>query len=193
MIPYIITERKNNTVECNIDFTVVHNNNLIMMSAVDLTGRDKKVFADIILGSSMSIHDREDFFTNIELRSYSYYGEEHGYKYKMSKHNDKMSDGIIYNTVSENYIFDWKNEGLVKTYTNYLRNKNYLSVTEEIVEKVFEIVEKDNVLTLDSLVEECEIFTSNSDMKDVKVWHVKSIELFKELLEKVQLNKNTDT
>lgn len=191
MIPYITSNRKNNVVECNADFVVIDNNRLIAASMIDISGRVKKIFSDIILGDGkLSLHDREDYFVDIDLRTYSYYGEEYSYKYKLTKHNNKMTHGIIYNTISEKYIFDWDGDGLVASYTNFLRSKHYLPVTEEIVGKVIELAMSKEWLGLNSLVEECEIFTNKEDMKQVKVWHVSNIRMFKELLEDITLNNS---
>lgn len=186
MIPYISSTRKNNTIECNVDFVVLYNDSVVVMSLIDISGKVKKVLADFVQGGGdITLYDREDYFTNRKISSGSYYGEKNKYKYKLSKHNNKMTHGIIYNNEKDNFIFDWDGRGLVKSLTLFLRNNHYLPLTEEIVQKVLDRV---NTEYLDILLEECEIYTSKKDMKKVKVWKFNSVSYFKELLEEIELD-----
>lgn len=186
MIPYVISNRKNNVIECNADFIVMHHNNVIVMSLIDIAGKVKKIFADMIQGNStVEISDRE----NPMFKEYvSTYNTQ--FNYKLSKHNETMTHGVILNTNKDNYIFDWEGKGLVKSFTSYLRNKHYLPVTEEIVEKVITVAEEKELMGNYGLVDECNIYTNKNDMKHVKVWYMHSVQLFKELLESVDLNSN---
>lgn len=176
MIPYIIAERNQNVVEVNTDFIVMHNNTIILGSFVDLSIKIKKVFADLIQSKSeITLKNRYDVLFEEHIRTY---GEK--YKYKLNKHDEKHTHGIIYNTRKDEYIFDWNNEGLVKSLTKYMTSKHYLPVTKEITEKV---LKQQNEYC--SVVEECDVYTTQNKMKKVSVWHVNPT-AFKQLLEQVE-------
>lgn len=186
MMPYVVSNRKDNIVECNADFAVVHNNRLVMLSLVDLSIKVKKVFADIIQGNSeITLYNREDMLFEKSLNNWN-----ENFQYKLSKHNEKTTHGIILNKDKESYIFDWEGKGIIKSFTLFLRNKHYIPVTEEIVKKVLDSVERKTFLNVSNLIEECEVYTNKKDMKHVKVWYVHNTELFKELLEDIELTNN---
>lgn len=190
MIPYILSERNENFVECNSDFVATINNNLVCLSVVDVSVKVKKVFSDLILQKgSISVNDRKDYFFTKEIRSYGNYGDKQKYRYKLSKHDDKNTHGILYNSDLDKFIYDWGGEGLIKLFTQYLKNRHYLPITEDIVEQVFQHASEDSLLGVESIVKACEIYTSKEDMRDVCVWYVESVEMFKELLEKITLTK----
>lgn len=184
MKPYILTKRNNNTIECNIDLIVKHNSSIVLMSMVDLAIRTKKVLGDILRNdyrSDITLKDREDVFYEEPLRTYQ------KYKYKLTKHSDGLlTHGIIYDINQEEFIFDWEGVGLVKSLALHLRNRCFLPVTDDIVEKVLELDKHSYI------AEECEVYTTKEDMKQLRVWHVNSVGLFKEYLEKVELDEKDD-
>lgn len=183
MTPYIISKRNNNTIECNTDCVVTFNSRIILLSLLDISAKVKKVLSDTLQHgntSDITLRDREDVFFEESLTTY-----ETRFRYKLTRHSDGLlTHGIIYNTDQENYIFDWEGEGLVKTLSLYLRNKCYLPVTDDIVKQVLELDIKNQIIS------ECDVHVTNEDMKQLNVWRMNSVGLFKELLEKVELDKD---
>lgn len=180
MTPYIISKRNNNTIECSADLVITNNSRIVMLSLLDIAARTKKVLSDMLqhgYGSDITLRDREDVFFEDPLASY-----DMNFKYKLTRHTDGLlTHGIIYNTEQEDYIFDWEGIGLVKSLALHLRNRCFLPVTDEIVEQVLEL-DKDSYI-----VSECDVYTTKEDMKHLNVWYVNSVQMFKELLEKIDL------
>lgn len=174
-IPYIIAERNQNKVECNADVVVLHKETPVMVSLLGYSISVKKVFSDLIQSkSSITVRDREDIFYEKQLRTYDV-----SFRYKLTKHNEKLTHGIIYNTKSDKYMFDWNGDGLVKTLTKFLSSKHFMPVTEDIVQKVL-----DQQNEYIQMVEQCDVLSSNESV-NLSVWYV-SVNMFKELLRKVE-------
>ncbi|PAV30272.1 hypothetical protein CIL05_07330 [Virgibacillus profundi] len=177
MIPYVVAERNQNVAEVSADFLVLHNSSLILGSFVDISGKIKKAFADLIQGkSSITLRDRSNIFFENNIRTF-----DEKFKYKLNKHDSKNTHGVIHNVKQENYVFDWNGEGLVKSLTKYMSNKQYLPVTEDIVEKVLA-----KQTEYYSIVEECDIYSTQEGLSNVGVWYVNST-AFKQSLEQVDM------
>lgn len=177
MIPYIVAERNQNVVEVSADFIILHNSSLIMASLVDISGKVKKVFSDTIQDKGMiTLRDRSNIFYEESIRTYN-----DSFKYKLNKHDNKNTHGIIHNTRQEDYVFDWNGDGLVESLTTYMSNKQYLPVTEDIVEKVLA-----KQTEYYSIVEQCDIYTTQEELSNVGVWYVNST-AFKQSLEQVDM------
>ena len=190
MIPYIRSTGCNNIISCNCDLAIVEGNTPLLISLVDIAIKNKKVIADLIEGkyTSTYLKDREDI--NFEQVLYNY-GEN---KYRFRSENvDDTVHTIIYNTCIDNYCIDWNNEGLCKIITKFLRNKYYMPVTEEIVEKVI-VLDKEQCEKWNwqhSIFKEIDVYTDNPMFKGLKCYNI-NVSEFKNYLSKIDMNTGVD-
>lgn len=171
MIPYIYSNKrvkeKNNVVNCNADLVVLDNRKPLLISLVDISIKNKKVASDMISDgwSTLTLKDRENITFAKDISTH-----DERFRYKSDRLGD-YTHTTIYNINIDNYCIDWNNEGKVTTITKWLRNKKYMPITNEIVEK---IIEKDNSYKYSSIFQECQVYTNNPMFENLKVYKINS-------------------
>lgn len=71
-----------------------------------------------------------------------------------------MTHTIIRSKNIDKYIIDWDNKGKVASIVNYIRNKLYIPMTEEIFTE----------LKADSLITKLEVYTNNPQFENLQVY-----------------------
>lgn len=181
MIPYITASRRENTIDCNVDFIIKDNSKLVMASLLDIPGRVKKVMADLIGNGSITLKDRENIYYNENISSWN-----EKYRYKLLKHSKTLTHGIVFNTDKDKYCFDWEGKGLVYSLSLYLKNNRYLPITEEITSKLLEVAGIENIVT------ECQVYTNQSNMSHVKAWNITYNSTIQHYLKKIEVSDSDD-
>ena len=163
MIPYVQIKKNNKKFDCASDLVILHKGTPLLISLTDIHIKNKKICADLI---------NKDCFCEFGLKdrdNISFYKHLYTYNIKFKYKNDKIDNifthTLVYNTNISDYIIDWNNDGIIKCITNYLHNKEYLPVTEEIVELIY-----NKCKYKDSMLETCDVYTNNPDFKDLKVY-----------------------
>lgn len=170
MTPYIYSKKyikeKSHIVDCATDLVILDNSRLILASLTDIAIKNKKVASDVISGgyTDITLKDRED----IQFAKNIYRRFEDTYKYKSDRLGENTHT-IVYSNNINDYCIDWNNDGRIKVVTNWLRNRRYLPVTEEIVAKIAEINDKNKYY---NIFDECEVYTNNPEFKDLKVYKI---------------------
>ena len=170
LIPYIYSDKqikgKNNIVNCNADLVILDEKKPILISLVDISIKNKKVASDMIGEgwASLALKDRENISFNKDISIY----QDDKFRYRSDKLGD-YTHTVIYNVKIDEYCIDWNNEGKVKIITKWLRNKRYLPVTEEIVQK---IIDKNDSNKYYSIFTNCEVYTNNPMFKDLQVYKI---------------------
>ena len=195
MIPYIYSKKiikgKENTVSCNADLVILSDRLPILISLVDVAIKNKKIASDMISESYgyIKLKDRAD--TNF-IQDISTWQEKFRYK---SDRMGEFTHTVIYNTKIDDYCIDWNNEGKLNIITKWLRNKQYLPVTEKIVQQIINYDDefKRKYPSSDySIFKECQVYTNNDMFKDLKVYKT-NVTWFKQQLETINLFDNNDT
>lgn len=193
MKPYIVSKRKNSNIESNVDFAVLNENLLISLSLIDEPSNVKNIISDIVSNKdNVVLNNREDYRLHKVIRGRNYLGENTVYNYKLSKHDEEVIHGMVVNSKLDNYSFDWDREGKIESLSKFLRNRYYLPVTNDIVNKVYNLVKDE--MNEDELIKECEVYTSRKDMEDFKVYYISdnSVNVFKTYLKKIELNNASE-
>lgn len=180
MIPYVQIKKNNKKFDCASDLVILHKGTPLLISLTDIHIKNKKICADLI---------NKDCFCEFGLKdrdNISFYKHLYTYNIKFKYKNDKIDNifthTLVYNTNISDYIIDWNNDGIIKCITNYLHNKEYLPVTEEIVELIY-----NKCKYKDSMLETCDVYTNNPDFKDLKVYKL-NIYWFKTELKSLNLS-----
>lgn len=182
MIPYFKVERKESKIECSCEFVVMDDNKLVTMSITDIPQKVKKVIADVIATDGrVTLCDREDIF--YEKNVYSWNDR---FRYKLTKHSNTHIHAIMHNTDIDSYCFDWNGEGFLKVITRYLRNKKFLPVTETIVEQII------NSKGMENVAKECDVYATNEELSNVKVYKLTTLYYITEYLSKSNLDIDTE-
>lgn len=198
MTPYInITS--DNSINCNVDFIITSGRELIMASICDYAIKNKKLCSDLIGNKycGINLKDREDATFSEYISK-----DENRFRFKSEKMDCDLTHTIIYNTNINNYAIDWNNEGKTKVITKYLRNIHYLPVTEELVQKVNEYIDKvdkedrikypHSYSSYDAYITECEVYSNNPIYKNIKCYDIK-VDRFKTALDNIELfSKKSD-
>ena len=187
MIPYIRSTGNNNIVNCSCDLIILDDSKPLLISLVDIAIINKKICADLIESKygGLYLKDREDISFEKSLYSYS---DNCKYRFK-SENINGIVHTMIYNTNIENYCIDWNNEGLEKIITKFLRNKYFMPVTEEIIQKVKELNDAQNEkykYSHTDIFKEHTVYTNNPLFEKVKCYSV-NVAYFKEYLSKVNI------
>ena len=159
MIPYIRSKGEN-TITCNCDLAIVkENNEPLLISLFDYGVKTKKIVADFYkrnFYSETTLEDRENvrFSKRISIpyNDYSYMSK--------SDRQGELTHTIIRSKNLDKYIIDWENKGKISAIVNYIKNKLYIPMTEEIFEE----------LKADSLINELEVYTNNPMYENLKVY-----------------------
>lgn len=181
MIPYI-RSLGSNAITCNCDLAILDNEKLVLLSLVDYNIRTKKIISDIIKEgyySNLQLEDRDNNTFIKELRCYDKYNFK-------SDRVGELTHTIVKNKNIDDYIIDWNNNGKIKSVVNYIRNKHFLPITEEIVENIIEKQSK-----YYTVIDEVNVYTNNPHFKDVKCYKI-NIYSFKQGIECLDLQGNDD-
>lgn len=186
---YYINDSGKNTINCNCDFIIIDKGTPILISLVDLNILTKKICSDLISrNGSMTLKDRENI--NFSQCIYSY-DKEIRYRYK-SERMGELTHAIIYNMSIDNYIINWNNEDVISILTKWLRNKQYMPITKNIVLKVLEYQEEQNqkyTYSKQAIYSECDVYTNNLAFQNVKCYKV-DVGLFKRDLNSITIEMN---
>lgn len=161
-IPFIRSKGKN-TMTCNCDLVIFKkdDNTPIILSLFDYGIKTKKISADFYTNSwqtNLTLEDREDISLKKDIRIYN---ESFISK---SDRQGELTHTIIRKKNIDDIIIDWNNEGLTKCAVNYIRNKLYIPITEEIF----------NDINNGYLSSELEIYTNNKMYKNLKAYYLSS-------------------
>ena len=182
MIPYIRSTGQS-SINCNCDLVILDNNSIVLASLTDIQIKNKKIIADLISDnySNMTLKDHEDIYFEKSLYTY-----KKGFRFKSERMENNLTHTIIYSNTIGDYCINWNNENASTLITNYLRNKHYLPVTEEIIE----IMMKDKYV--DQFIKPLDVYTHNPMFSELKAYGI-NIHWFKELLNKININGFDDT
>lgn len=177
-IPYIKSIINNETVECNADVVITHNNSPVLISLIDNHNSVNEITKNISEENvNMSLYDHSDqYFTQF------FYTSQDDFKFKSSKLDSELSHTIIYNDKIDDYVIDWGNNGLTSVLTNYLQEKKFLPVNEHVVNQVLKGVGRSRI------VSECEVFSLQDT--PINAWRFNNIDLFHSLLRGVTIPKS---
>jgi len=181
MIPYIRSKGEN-TITCNCDLAIVkENNEPLLISLFDYGVKTKKIVADFYkrnFSSEITLEDRENvrFSKRISIpyNDYSYMSK--------SDRQGELTHTIIRSKNLDKYIIDWDNKGKVSAIVNYIKNKLYIPMTEEIFTE----------LKADSLISELDVYTNNPIYTNLKVYSFNEY-WFKEKLKEYQGERKADS
>jgi len=177
MIPYIRIKGEN-SFTCNSDLIIIDENIPIVISLIDYGIKTKKVVADILNGrNSVHVEDREDITFSKDLNVWS-----SSFNFKNDKQGE-LTHTIIKNKRVNEYIIDWNNIGKVKSILNYIRNKHYIPVTENIIEKILNASKY--------VVKEIEVYTNNPEFENLNCYYVNMHE-FKRQLKLINIEMESD-
>jgi len=177
MIPYIRIKGEN-SITCNSDLIIIDENIPIVISLIDYGIKTKKVVADILNGrNSVHVEDREDITFSKDLNVWS-----SSFNFKNDKQGE-LTHTIIKNKRVNEYIIDWNNIGKVKSILNYIRNKHYIPVTEDIIEKILNASKY--------VVKEIEVYTNNPEFENLNCYYVNMHE-FKRQLKLINIEMESD-
>lgn len=159
MIPYIRSKGEN-TITCNCDLAIIkENNEPLSISLFDYGIKTKKIVADFYkrnFYSDLTLEDRENvrFSKRISIpyNDYSYMSK--------SDRQGELTHTIIRSKNIDKYIVDWDNKGRTASIVNYIRNKLYIPMTEDIFSE----------LKADSLISELQVYTNNPMYESLKVY-----------------------
>lgn len=159
MIPYI-KSKGINTITCSCDLAIISGNGEpILLSLFDYGVKTKKITADFYkrdYHTELTLEDRENvrFSKRISMpyNDYSYMSK--------SDKQGELTHTIIRAKNIDKYIIDWDNKGKIASVVNYIRNKLYIPMTEEIFKE----------LKAESLITELDIYTNNPIFKDLKAY-----------------------
>ena len=158
MIPYLRSKGEN-TITCDVDLIICDNTKPILISIVDYAVKNKKICADIIKGkNSIIVEDREDSLFKKDL---SMWGDT--FNFKSDRIND-YTHTVIKNKRINEYIINWDNIDKYELFTNYIRNKQYIPITKEIVKKICE--KRVHIL------QEIDVYTNNPEFEELKAYTV---------------------
>ena len=182
MIPFIQIEG-DNSIDVNVDLIILDNNKPILVSAVDIAIKTKKLAADFISNKwiTAKLRDRND----LKFEKYISIYRDDNFRYKSSKQG-QLTHTMIYNTNINNYIIDWNNEGEIKIVTKYLQNRLYKPITEEIVSQVI----TDNKYK-NEILRPLEVYTNNPLFENLKAYRL-NYNWFEQELQKLNLFVDKD-
>lgn len=163
MIPYITSSSQTDEIDVDLDCIVLDGNELVMASAIDVDGAVKKLFADLITphNTTFNLLNKKDYYFAMSVTN------SESYTYRLARHSDNLTHGIISIKEKDNYIFDWDGKGLVHTLTLFLREKFFLPITEELCERMLDTHKEEIKYAL----KECDVFTNNENVQ-LNVWKV---------------------
>lgn len=182
MIPYIRSKGTNN-ITCSCDLAIMFQNSgePLLISLFDYGVKTKKITADFYkrdYNTELTLEDRENvrFSKRISLpyNDYSYMSK--------SDKQGELTHTIIRSKNIDKYIIDWENKGKIASIVNYIRNKLYIPMTEEIFTE----------LKADSLITELEVYTNNPTFENLKVYSFNEY-WFKQKLEEYKGERKSDS
>lgn len=174
MIPYIQITNKN-SITCNADLAILDEGSPVLISLCDIHIKNKKVCSDMISESyGITLRDREDSYFSKSL----YCRDK--YRFKSEKMENNLTHTIIYSNRINEYCINWNNENKTTIITTFLRNKHFLPITEEIIEKMFQTKYSD------SIFKNINVYTNNPEYKNLEVYKI-NIRWFKETLNNLSL------
>jgi len=174
MIPYIVSDGFDSSIDCNADLIILNNSTPILISLVDIPIKAKKVRADLILGSSVVLRDREN-------RKFMQSLNTHNCKFRSKGESlGNLSHIVVLNDDIGSYCIDWDNAGAVKSITNYLRDKRYIPVSEKMIEAMLKVQEENRY---SNWCRDLTVITSNPKFSNVKAYAI-VVDIFLRLLSK---------
>jgi superfamily II DNA or RNA helicase len=180
MIPYI-KSKGTNTITCSCDLAIMlENSEPVLLSLFDYGVKTKKITADFYkrdYHTELTLEDRENvrFSKRISMpyNDYSYMSK--------SDRQGELTHTIIRSKNIDKYIIDWDNRGKISSIVNYIRNKLYIPMTEEIFKE----------LKAESLITELKVYTNNPIFENLKAYSFNEY-WFKSKLEEYKGERKTD-
>lgn len=178
---YYVKSMGENTIKCDADLVITNNNFVVLLSLVDYSIKNKKICTDFMkyrFGNKLILENREDVGFSKELEKV--WNSTYNFK---SDRIGEYTHTVIRDKNINNYIIDWENQGRTKIVTNYLRNKKFMPVTEEIVEKILS--------SKKYIISELEVYTNNPIYYGLKAYDL-NIHAVEDEMRSIKLEQNQE-
>ena len=180
MPKYITTSHLGSEVNVNIDLIIMANGYPLVISAIDIPQRVRKLCSDLVSVNNVAnvvLKDRDDL--NFK-KVFSMWNQSYRFRF------DKMDNGCLHGFIlnrTQDYLVDWDHVGLSKLVSSHLRNKEYLPVNENIVNMMFEYQNKNKYGS--KWIIELDVYNSNPQFDNLKAYVI-DVSRFKGLLKEVK-------